>query len=928
MKTRIHHVVALLTLLTLILALPACGKKEPTPTLIPPTVTPVPPTATSVPPTATPVPPTATPTPVPPTATPVPPTATPTPVPPTATPTPVPPTPTPEPLPAVELTAAYSDKESGLSLQLPEGWTAMSLFGFTIIAESEDAIAGAMSDEMPDLVVIVAVGSSEEFEVDLTEIESPADLFDKAGDMPISDISEVGKVEEFEIDGYPAAAAEITNVDLDSEDAMNGYLAAVLLEGQDRVAMFIGATTPERWEEALPTFKAIARSMAFSEPQAAELPIGDTELAVEPFVNETIGFSIAYPEGWQSIDISGMMGIESGAVTAFVRDLATLASGTPTAVILMADTVESFLDGALTGITPDQLETVLALSAGEIAEGLGMELGEVESLVVGDLPAAGAELTGTDMDGDPMAGYLTLLLGDTHAAMIMAVMPAEQWEAFRPTFSAMQDSLTFTGEAAGLTGPTGPVASGIAGASRADPIPLGAVGSAAQWDVQVVDVLRGDEAWDALLAASQWNDPPPDGFEYVVVKIAAGRTGDNEAKEIGPVDFQLTGAEAVLYENPWLTNPDPKLEAELLPGGAAEGWLSFIARAGEKDLILVYDEAWEWDDEPLYFALEEGAAVPMPDGLASDGDTTAGASRAEPAGLGIKIFESPWEVHVLQVIRGDEAYEAIMAANEFNDPPREGFEYLLLQIYVRNLDKVEEAHQIDGGVFHATGDSNVLYRYPWIVEPEPQLDARLYPGGEWTGWLAQEIGTGEGNPILVFGEVFDLDEKGRYLALEEGGAIAFPTSVTVTGDQEAGQSPDDPAPFGTTLATEEWEVTVLEVLRGDEAWDALYEASEYNDPPEEGMEYVLLRARLRNISGDDYPKRCDYDLFDIVGEDREVYDKPYLSGPEPELAVWLYPDGEAEGWVVLQVAEDEGGLVLIFSDAYFSRQKRYLSLEE
>ena len=742
MKTKFRHIITFLILLTLVLALPACAKEEPTPTPVPPTATPVPPTATPVPPTNTPVPPTNTP--VPPTDTPVPPTDTP--VPPTATP--VPPTPTPQPPPAVDLTTEYTDEESGLSLQLPEEWAAVSFFGLTFIAESEEAITGVM-EEIAGLVVLVVIGSPEDLDIDLTEVESPVDLFDKVDEMPISEDSEIGEPEEFEVDGYPAAAVEITNVDLDSEETMNGYFMAVFLEDQDRLAMYIGAVTLERWEEVLPTFKAIAKSITFSEPQVAEQPTA----------------------------------------------------------------------------TPP--------------------------------PAGGEE-----------------------------------------------------------------------GATRANPVSLGAVGSAVQWDIQVLEVIRGDDAWDALLAASEWNDPPSDGFEYVLVKIATERTGDNEAKEIGSVDFDITGSEAVLYESPWLTNPDPELDAELLPGGTTEGWLSFIAREGEEDLILVYDEVWEWDDEPLYFALEEGAAVPIPDGLSSDGDATAGTSRAEPAGFGVKIFEQPWELQVLEVIRGDGAYEALLEANSYSDPPREGFEYILLKLYVRNLDTVEEAPTVDGSMCYVTGDNNVLYRYPWVVEPEPEFEARLYPGGEWTGWLAFEIAIGEENLILAYGSVYELGETGRFLALEEGAAVAFPASVEVMGDQEAGQSPDDPAPSGTVIATGQWEFTVLEVLRGDEAWDALYEANEYNDRPEEGMEYVLVRASVRNISDDDEPKPCDYDLLDIVGQNREIYDKPFLTEPEPELDAWLYPNGETEGWVVLQVAEDEGGLVLILSDSYFSSDKRYLSLEE
>jgi hypothetical protein len=90
----------------------------------------------------------------------------------------VPPTPTPQPPPAVDLTTEYTDEESGLSLQLPEEWAAVSFFGLTFIAESEEAITGVM-EEISGLVVLVVIGSPEDLDIDLTEVESPADLFDK-----------------------------------------------------------------------------------------------------------------------------------------------------------------------------------------------------------------------------------------------------------------------------------------------------------------------------------------------------------------------------------------------------------------------------------------------------------------------------------------------------------------------------------------------------------------------------------------------------------------------------------------------------------------------------------------------------------------------------------------------------------------------------
>ena len=57
------------------------------------------------------------------------------------------------------------------------------------------------------------------------------------------------------------------------------------------------------------------------------------------------------------------------------------------------------------------------------------------------------------------------------------------------------------------------------GMSRSNPYPSSQVVHAPNWDVQVLEVVRGDEAWKALQAANQFNEPAPEGMEYILVKL-------------------------------------------------------------------------------------------------------------------------------------------------------------------------------------------------------------------------------------------------------------------------------------------------------------------------------------------------------------------------------------------------------------------------
>jgi hypothetical protein len=419
MKNRFRHTAALLLFLALALILSACATKEPTATPLPPTNTPVPPTSTPVPPTDTP--------------TPVPPTDTPTPVPPTDTPTPPP-----ESAESPALSGQFTDEASGISLDLPEGWSSTSLFGITVISESQEAMDAIMNGETPNVAVILFAGSFEEMDVDPKEFDDLAELFEAQGMSPFGDEEALGEgwemspVTEIEIDGYPAAATEFAS-DLGTEDEVRGYAVIVILEDMERMAVYVGGVVPERWEELAPTIKAMAQSMTFSEPQAADLPTADVPLSDETFVNQAKGYSLVPPEGWLDMDL--------GEMVIFIPNLAAMEADVPTAIVVMADTVEQFLEGALQEISKDQLETVLTMAASFLDE--SMDLGEVENLTVNDLSAVGAELSVTADDGSIMPGYIVLVLGDTHAAIVMSIMPVDQWEAFEPTFWEMLETFTF-----------------------------------------------------------------------------------------------------------------------------------------------------------------------------------------------------------------------------------------------------------------------------------------------------------------------------------------------------------------------------------------------------------------------------------------------------------------------------------------------------
>ena len=203
-------------------------------------------------------------------------------------------------------------------------------------------------------------------------------------------------------------------------------------------------------------------------------------------------------------------------------------------------------------------------------------------------------------------------------------------------------------------------------------------------------------------------------------------------------------------------------------GAEVGGWVSYLVGQEEGNLMLVFDEMVDYDDERLRFAaLEEGATLSVPPDLGEVTPTQLGVAWDSPALLGETVVTPDWEITVTEVVRGDDAWKMIQEANQFNDPPGDGMEYALARVRVRFGATKERADYIDGWAFRGAGAAGVIYDLPSVVEPEPQLSAALYPGGIQEGWVALLAAIGEEGLVAVSEPLFDFSgESTRYLALE------------------------------------------------------------------------------------------------------------------------------------------------------------------
>ena len=76
------------------------------------------------------------------------------------------------------------------------------------------------------------------------------------------------------------------------------------------------------------------------------------------------------------------------------------------------------------------------------------------------------------------------------------------------------------------------------------------------------------------------------------------------------------------------------------------------------------------------------------------------------------------------------------------------------------------------------------------------------------------------------------------------------------------------ANYDYTIRNKDWEASVLETVRGEGAWLMVEDANMFNDPPEEGMEYITVKFRVRHIGTGEGYESIDGSFFNSTGERR------------------------------------------------------------
>lgn len=120
------------------------------------------------------------------------------------------------------------------------------------------------------------------------------------------------------------------------------------------------------------------------------------------------------------------------------------------------------------------------------------------------------------------------------------------------------------------------------------------------WEVTVAAATW--DAWDAVRAENQFNDPPREGFQYVLLPVTATYRGADTGLAWIDIDIKFVTADGRTFEKAPVVTPGALSDvSELYAGGVAEGNLVF-----EVPSDAIADATWAvkygYFSDPMFFA--------------------------------------------------------------------------------------------------------------------------------------------------------------------------------------------------------------------------------------------------------------------------------------------------------------------------------------
>lgn len=114
-----------------------------------------------------------------------------------------------------------------------------------------------------------------------------------------------------------------------------------------------------------------------------------------------------------------------------------------------------------------------------------------------------------------------------------------------------------------------------------------------KFDLTVTEVIRGDAAYQKLKAMNEFNEPGPEGYEWVLaktkVKFVESATKDLAFHIDGIMNFTAVSESGDIYSGDVVGSTEPDFSFEMYVGNEKEGYIAKLVKSGEK-AQLRYEE--------------------------------------------------------------------------------------------------------------------------------------------------------------------------------------------------------------------------------------------------------------------------------------------------------------------------------------------------
>ena len=441
---------------------------------------------------------------------------------------------------------------------------------------------------------------------------------------------------------------------------------------------------------------------------------------------------------------------------------------------------------------------------------------------------------------------------------------------------------------------------------------------------------------------------PPQSSDRAALLEEAGRTSGNAlakrewllAHALYPDEFKAkcSGGEfAALMTYAWGFLGIPENVTFVLEEVRVDGDEGWVEARFEKDGVEIKLGEKSVDDEPS-FIWKDGKWVYFvsPEELAKDNPCSLDLGNESAPTATPTVESEPTATPQLQFFRigdtvrlGDlhvtvNGVKASLGDNFW--APEEGNYFIYVDVTFRNEGNQPEVVStlLQMEIRDAEGRSYNIDFSAASANDGSLLDGEIAPGGTLRGEVGYQLPTSETELTWRFSG--DLLRLGQVIV--SLGTVAVPVPPP-------GFTLEAPLPAGEVLTgSDGTEIRVLGIV--EDAWQRIAEENSFNNPPEDGMRFYMVRLEVAYPSGASGSVQVSGSDFRLVGDNRVLYGGllniidcgiiPATLGGEYGLGQEIFAGGRVEGNICFQIPDDEGGLILIHEPGYGTEPRRFLSL--